>query len=164
MPEETRKQYVTVTGEGLTIEGWKEVTLIIGAITMQICFIVANVQSPLLGLPDIDDNNVTVHTGINPHIERKGLHKPNEIKLDSSINSRYNPSLPTTDCWRHRGFEEVSQQQANIPKQLRQPPQPGDNHPNKNKVYIALHTCHTDLGVQSASRPKDNLHIIDAVD
>eukprot|EP00971_Amphidinium_carterae_P180998 3590690-Amphidinium_carterae.4 len=45
MPESTRKQYVTVTGEGLTIKGWKEVALLIGAITMQICFIVANVQS-----------------------------------------------------------------------------------------------------------------------
>eukprot|EP00971_Amphidinium_carterae_P313163 6223849-Amphidinium_carterae.1 len=73
MPESARKQYVTVTGEGLTIEGWKEVTLVIGAITMQIRFIVANVQSALLRLTDIDDNNVTVHTGKKPHIEKNGL-------------------------------------------------------------------------------------------
>eukprot|EP00971_Amphidinium_carterae_P187052 3712866-Amphidinium_carterae.1 len=57
MSEAARRQYVTVTGEGFTIEGWKEVTLVIGAITIQIRFIVANVQSALLGLPDIDDNN-----------------------------------------------------------------------------------------------------------
>eukprot|EP00971_Amphidinium_carterae_P169233 3352680-Amphidinium_carterae.3 len=37
---------------------------------MQICFIVANVQSPLLGLLDIDDNKVTVHTGDEPYIEQ----------------------------------------------------------------------------------------------
>eukprot|EP00971_Amphidinium_carterae_P286555 5689068-Amphidinium_carterae.1 len=109
---------------------------------MQICFIVANVQSPLLGLPDIDDNNVTVHTGNNPYIKEKGLveqlhpfrahlhaaamvlpglHQPNEIKLDSLINLRYNPSLPTTLIF--GDIEEVSQQ-VNIPEQLRQPPQP----------------------------------------
>eukprot|EP00971_Amphidinium_carterae_P318158 6324294-Amphidinium_carterae.1 len=40
---------------------------------MQIRFIVANVQSALLALPDIDDNNVTVHTGEKPHIEKNGL-------------------------------------------------------------------------------------------
>eukprot|EP00971_Amphidinium_carterae_P041180 808624-Amphidinium_carterae.1 len=80
---------------------------------MQIRCIVANLQSALLGLPDIDDNNVAVHTGKKPHIEKNGLvgqlhslgahlhaaamvlpgfHKPNEIKPDNSINSRYNPS------------------------------------------------------------------------
>eukprot|EP00971_Amphidinium_carterae_P172531 3420061-Amphidinium_carterae.3 len=63
MADETRKQYVKVTGEGLKIQGWKETTLIIGTITMQVCFIVANVQSPQLGLPDINDSRVTVHTG-----------------------------------------------------------------------------------------------------
>eukprot|EP00971_Amphidinium_carterae_P160318 3178206-Amphidinium_carterae.2 len=73
MPESTRKRCVTVTGEGLTIAGWKEVTLITGSITMQICFIVANVQSALLELPDIDDNNVTVHTCNKPYIEKRGL-------------------------------------------------------------------------------------------
>eukprot|EP00971_Amphidinium_carterae_P287269 5702502-Amphidinium_carterae.1 len=107
MPEETRKQYVTVTGEGLTIKSWQEVTLliiglIIGAITMKICLIVAKLQSPLLGLPDIDDDNVTVHTGNNPNIERRDYTSP----------MGYNPSLPTIvnlDCWRHRGSRSTSQ-------------------------------------------------------
>eukprot|EP00971_Amphidinium_carterae_P311460 6190398-Amphidinium_carterae.1 len=178
MPEETRKQYMTVTGEDLTIKGWKAVTLIIGAITMQICFILANVQSPLRGLSDIDENTVTVHTGNSPHIEKKGwieqlhplgahlhaaatvlpgLHKPNEIKLDSSINSTYSPSLPTTLLL------------ATSRKSVNKPISPNNfdshnKHPNKNKIAIPLHTCHTDLGVQSTSRPKDNLYIIDAVD
>eukprot|EP00971_Amphidinium_carterae_P348778 6490668-Amphidinium_carterae.3 len=64
MPEFARRQYMTVTGEGLAIEGWKEVTPVIGTMIMQIRFIVGNVQSALLGLPDIDENtvlNVTVH-------------------------------------------------------------------------------------------------------
>eukprot|EP00971_Amphidinium_carterae_P348925 6490746-Amphidinium_carterae.1 len=47
MAEESRKQHVTITSEGLPIQGWKETTLIVGAITMQVCFVVANVQSPL---------------------------------------------------------------------------------------------------------------------
>eukprot|EP00971_Amphidinium_carterae_P260480 5167900-Amphidinium_carterae.1 len=71
--ESARKQYVTVTGEGLTIEGWKEVAFVLGAITMQIRFIVANVQSALPGLLDIDDNKVAVHTGKKPYIEKNGL-------------------------------------------------------------------------------------------
>eukprot|EP00971_Amphidinium_carterae_P014178 279757-Amphidinium_carterae.1 len=59
MTEETRKQYVTVTGEGLKIYGWKERA-----------FIVANVQSPLIGLPDLNDNKTTIHTGDKPSIDR----------------------------------------------------------------------------------------------
>eukprot|EP00971_Amphidinium_carterae_P155390 3081731-Amphidinium_carterae.2 len=108
MPESARRQYVTVTGEGLAIEGWKEVTLVIGTITMQTRFIVANVQSALLGLLDIDENNVTIHTGKKPYIEKKGiikqlhphgahlhanamvlpgLHKPKEVKIDRAVNT-----------------------------------------------------------------------------
>eukprot|EP00971_Amphidinium_carterae_P174672 3462341-Amphidinium_carterae.3 len=103
MPESARRQYVTVAGEGLAISGWKEVTLVIGTMTMQVRFIVANVQSALLGLPDLDENNATVHTGKKPHLEKNGrfeqlhphgahlhavaivlpgLHKPNEVKID----------------------------------------------------------------------------------
>eukprot|EP00971_Amphidinium_carterae_P313661 6234051-Amphidinium_carterae.5 len=42
---------------------------------MQIRFIVANVQHQLflIGRSDIDDNNVTVHTGKKPHIEKNEL-------------------------------------------------------------------------------------------
>eukprot|EP00971_Amphidinium_carterae_P109262 2163655-Amphidinium_carterae.1 len=58
MTEEARKQYVTVTGEGLDITGWKETTMVIGKVLMQVRFIVANVQSPLIGLPDLDNNEI----------------------------------------------------------------------------------------------------------
>eukprot|EP00971_Amphidinium_carterae_P180997 3590690-Amphidinium_carterae.3 len=58
-----------------------------------------------------------------------GLHKPNEIKLDSLMNSRYNPSKPTS--WATTliigDIEEVSQHDF-------------DNHhncPNKNKNNTA---------------------------
>eukprot|EP00971_Amphidinium_carterae_P244546 4855670-Amphidinium_carterae.3 len=97
MGDETKKQYVTVTGEGLTIHGWKEVTILVGCISLQISFVVANVQSALLGLPDLNKN------------------------LDNCFKSRYNPSLPTTVLF---GDIEDLSQQADIPRQLRQPPQP----------------------------------------
>eukprot|EP00971_Amphidinium_carterae_P006717 132455-Amphidinium_carterae.2 len=61
MPESARRQYVTVTSEGLAISGWKEIR-----------FIVAHVQSALLGLPEIDGNNVTVHTGKKPYLKKNG--------------------------------------------------------------------------------------------
>eukprot|EP00971_Amphidinium_carterae_P239416 4752937-Amphidinium_carterae.1 len=62
--------YVTVTGEGLTIHGWKQVTLLVGAITMHVSSIVANVQPALLGLPDLNKNKVRFHTGVFPYIEK----------------------------------------------------------------------------------------------
>eukprot|EP00971_Amphidinium_carterae_P237426 4713208-Amphidinium_carterae.2 len=61
MPAPAQRQFVTVKGEGLTISGWKEVTLVVGHMTMQI-----------LGLPDIDENNVTAHTGKQPYLEKNG--------------------------------------------------------------------------------------------
>eukprot|EP00971_Amphidinium_carterae_P164196 3254934-Amphidinium_carterae.1 len=63
MREDTKKQYVTVTGEGLTIHGWKHVTILVGHIPLQVSFVVANVQSALEGLPDLNKNKVTFHTG-----------------------------------------------------------------------------------------------------
>eukprot|EP00971_Amphidinium_carterae_P014155 279052-Amphidinium_carterae.1 len=56
MGDEAKKQYVAVTGEGLTIHGWKHVTILVGRISLQISFVVANVQSALLGLPDLNKN------------------------------------------------------------------------------------------------------------
>eukprot|EP00971_Amphidinium_carterae_P307389 6108812-Amphidinium_carterae.1 len=74
--------------------------------------------------------------GKEPHIEKNGLvkqlhslgahlhaaamvlpgfHKPNEIMLNNSINSRYNPSKPTTLIV---GDVEDISHQANFPKQL----------------------------------------------
>eukprot|EP00971_Amphidinium_carterae_P263288 5223919-Amphidinium_carterae.1 len=38
--------------------------MVIGEIIMQAKFIVANVQPPLIGLPDMDFNEITVHTGM----------------------------------------------------------------------------------------------------
>eukprot|EP00971_Amphidinium_carterae_P198653 3942557-Amphidinium_carterae.3 len=73
---------------------------------MQVCFIVANVQSALPGLPELDKNKVTVHTGDKPYLDKfgkskqlhylgahlhaaaivlAGFYKPNEIKLDNTI-------------------------------------------------------------------------------
>eukprot|EP00971_Amphidinium_carterae_P214101 4248914-Amphidinium_carterae.3 len=83
---------------------------------------------------------VTVHTGKKPHIEKNGLveqfvlpgfHKPNEIKLDETINSRYNPSKPTTLIV---GEVEDINQQANINKQLRQPPQPTKQKQEQHRI------------------------------
>eukprot|EP00971_Amphidinium_carterae_P281570 5590099-Amphidinium_carterae.2 len=108
MGDEAKKQYVTVTGEGLTIHGWKMDTFLF---------------SLSLGLPDLNKIKVTFHTGVFPYIEKHiettshkaweplqsrgahihsasivldGFYKPHNIYLDSGANSRYNPSLPTT--------------------------------------------------------------------
>eukprot|EP00971_Amphidinium_carterae_P343928 6483981-Amphidinium_carterae.2 len=42
MTEEMKNQYITVTGEGLQRHGWKETTMIVGEILMQVKFIVGN--------------------------------------------------------------------------------------------------------------------------
>eukprot|EP00971_Amphidinium_carterae_P148773 2949707-Amphidinium_carterae.1 len=70
MGDETKKQYVTGTGEGLTIHGWKQVTILVGHISLQVSFVGANVQSALQGLPDLNKNKVTFHTGVSPYIEK----------------------------------------------------------------------------------------------
>eukprot|EP00971_Amphidinium_carterae_P067192 1330201-Amphidinium_carterae.1 len=123
MRDEAKKQNMTVTGEGLTVHGWKHVTLLVGRISLQVSFVVANVQSALLGLPNLIKNRVTFHTGVIPYIEKysattghktweplhsrgahihaaaivlDGFYKTHNIYLESGFNSRYNPSLPTT--------------------------------------------------------------------
>eukprot|EP00971_Amphidinium_carterae_P167274 3314644-Amphidinium_carterae.2 len=78
---------------------------------MQICFVVANVQSPLIGLPGLNDNITIIHTGDKPYIDQFGYneqlnllgqhlhivvsalpgfhkvwHKPNEIQFDQVDN------------------------------------------------------------------------------
>eukprot|EP00971_Amphidinium_carterae_P083345 1649624-Amphidinium_carterae.1 len=109
---------------------------------MQVCVIVANVQSPLTGLPDLNDNKTPLHTGDKPYIEQfghseqllhigsrlhvasmvlPGFHTPNEIQVNNTFNTRYSPMYPTTLTV---GDIEELNQQANIPRQLRQPPQP----------------------------------------
>eukprot|EP00971_Amphidinium_carterae_P036685 721007-Amphidinium_carterae.2 len=108
--EEGRRQYVTVTGEGLNISGWKETTMVTGKILVQVKFVVANVQSPLIGLHDIDFNEIVMHTGNEPYIEQYGyneqamrigshmyvaamvllgLHNHEEVRVASSIRTRY---------------------------------------------------------------------------
>eukprot|EP00971_Amphidinium_carterae_P050867 1001858-Amphidinium_carterae.3 len=73
---------------------------------MQVSFIVTNVQSPLIGLPDLD--MVTLHAGSDPYIEQSGnseqlirigshlhvatlvlpgLHNP-EVRVDQSVRTR----------------------------------------------------------------------------
>eukprot|EP00971_Amphidinium_carterae_P061965 1227089-Amphidinium_carterae.1 len=56
MGEDAQRQYVIVTGEGLTLHGWKHVTILVGHITLQVSFVVASVESALLGLPDLNKN------------------------------------------------------------------------------------------------------------
>eukprot|EP00971_Amphidinium_carterae_P013108 258434-Amphidinium_carterae.1 len=84
MSEQVRKQYVTVTEEGLNITGWKETAVIIGNIIMQVKFVVANVQSPLIGLPDMDHNEIAMHTGNEPNIEQLEYQEP-AMKIGSHL-------------------------------------------------------------------------------
>eukprot|EP00971_Amphidinium_carterae_P182779 3627255-Amphidinium_carterae.1 len=113
VPITTMTQYITVTGEDLQLHGWKETQMIGGEMLMQVNFIVANAQSPLIGLDDMDFNEVSMHTGTRQYIEQSphkeqllkigshlyvaamvipGLHNPNEIIWDRSIRTRYTPS------------------------------------------------------------------------
>eukprot|EP00971_Amphidinium_carterae_P103248 2043633-Amphidinium_carterae.1 len=84
---------------------------------MQIRFIVANVQSALLGLPAA--------------IVLPGLHKPADIKIDMAVNTRYDTNKPTIIIV---GEVENISQQANIPKQLRQPPQPTKQEQEQHRI------------------------------
>eukprot|EP00971_Amphidinium_carterae_P275855 5473703-Amphidinium_carterae.2 len=137
---------------------------------MQVCFIVANVQSALLGLPDLDKNKVTVYTGDKPYLDKFGkseqlhylgarlhaaaivlprFYKPNEIKLGNTINTRYNPSLPTPLIG---DIEEVSQQ-ANIPKQLQQPPQPAKQEQESHRLTHMPYRSWCPICVKSKGLP-----------
>eukprot|EP00971_Amphidinium_carterae_P291486 5786554-Amphidinium_carterae.1 len=60
-----------------------------------------------------------------------GLHKPNEIKIDMAVSTRYDPSKPTTVIV---GEVEDISQQANPPKQLRQPPQPTKQEQEQHRI------------------------------
>eukprot|EP00971_Amphidinium_carterae_P305787 6077165-Amphidinium_carterae.2 len=139
MAEESRQRYLTLTDEGLTIQGWKETTFIIGAITMQVRFVVANLQSQLIGLLDLNDNKTIIHSGDNPYIEQfgyneqlhllgqhlhiaaialpgpgnPGFHTPNEIQFENTVQKRYNLILHLQDFntshWRHRRAQSTNQ-------------------------------------------------------
>eukprot|EP00971_Amphidinium_carterae_P234875 4660747-Amphidinium_carterae.1 len=91
MTEETRKQYVTLT----------------------VSFIVANVHSSLIGLPDLDFNAVTLHTGNDPYIERSSSRSISEDKI-------YLNMPITADHWRC-GRAEQSSLCATTMKQPQQP-------------------------------------------
>eukprot|EP00971_Amphidinium_carterae_P298969 5939562-Amphidinium_carterae.1 len=141
---------------------------------MQIRFIVANVQSALPGLLDIDENSVSVHTGKHPYLEKNGkfeqlhrhgahlhaaaivlprLHKPADIKIDMAVNTRYDPNKPTTVIV---GEVEDISQQANIPKQLRQPPQPTKQEQEQHRIthaiqVLAPNLCESQRTIRSPS-------------
>eukprot|EP00971_Amphidinium_carterae_P015025 296923-Amphidinium_carterae.2 len=68
-----------------------------------------------------------------------GFHKPNEIKLDNMVNSRYNPSIKANKSTRL--VEDISQQ-ANIPKQLQQPPQPTKQEQEQAEQRRIIHIPH----------------------
>eukprot|EP00971_Amphidinium_carterae_P322367 6407076-Amphidinium_carterae.3 len=81
-----------------------------------------------------------------------GLHTPNEIKIDIAANTRYDTNKPTTivsSNERSIGEVEDINQQANIPKHLRQPPQPVTCKARTGATSHYTHvTCHIDLGAQ----------------
>eukprot|EP00971_Amphidinium_carterae_P048948 964526-Amphidinium_carterae.4 len=156
MTEETMKQDVTVTEEGLNVQGWKETALIIGTVIMQFCFIVANVQSPLIGFPDLNDNRTKIHTGDEPHIEQfghieqlleigshlhvvsmvlPGFHTPNEIQVDNTVNT------------------ELSQQ-TNISRQLRQPPQPTQQEQEEHRITHMPYRSWCPICVKAKGQPQ----------
>eukprot|EP00971_Amphidinium_carterae_P100937 1997046-Amphidinium_carterae.2 len=100
--EEARKQYVTVTGREYYLRGSIVAgrTMVIGNIIMQLKFTVANVQSQLTGLPDMDFNELAMHTGNEPHIEQYGYSEP-AMKIGSRrhIAAMVLPHcLVTVDC------------------------------------------------------------------
>eukprot|EP00971_Amphidinium_carterae_P000007 220-Amphidinium_carterae.1 len=57
-----------------------------------------------------------------------GLHTPNEIQVDKAVNTRYSPTDATALIV--GDIEELSQQ-ANVPRQLRQPAQSTQHHRRK---------------------------------
>eukprot|EP00971_Amphidinium_carterae_P149426 2962694-Amphidinium_carterae.1 len=143
----------------------------------QVGFVVANVQLALLGLPDLNKNKVTFHTGVIPHIEKHsattghktweplqsrgahthaaaivldGFYRPHNIYLDSGFNSRYNPSLPTTVLVGE--VDEVSQQ-ADIPRQLRQPPQPTKKEQEEQRLTHMPYRSWCPICVKSKGQP-----------
>eukprot|EP00971_Amphidinium_carterae_P159498 3161818-Amphidinium_carterae.1 len=124
------------------ISDWKETTMVIGNIIMQVKFIVANVQSPLIGLPVMDCNELAMRTGNEPHIEQYGHNEPTmktgshlyvaamvlperhnheEVQVASSICTRYSASSQSQLTIRE--VEDLSNQ-AYVPRQLRHPHQP----------------------------------------
>eukprot|EP00971_Amphidinium_carterae_P243151 4828645-Amphidinium_carterae.3 len=60
-----------------------------------------------------------------------GLHTLNEIRLDNSVQTRYSSTSPTTLIV--GDIEELSQQ-ANIPRQLRQPAQPTKQEQEEHRI------------------------------
>eukprot|EP00971_Amphidinium_carterae_P240816 4780762-Amphidinium_carterae.1 len=62
----------------------RETTMVIGKIILQVKFIVANVQPPLIGLPDMDFNEVVMHTGNEPYIDQYG-HNEQAMRIGSQL-------------------------------------------------------------------------------
>eukprot|EP00971_Amphidinium_carterae_P282069 5599240-Amphidinium_carterae.1 len=132
MTEEARRQYVTVTGAGLNIRGWQEMTMVIGEI---------NVQLPVIGLPGMDFNDISMHTSNELYIEQygyneqvirirshlriaamvlPGLHNHKEVRVASSIHTRY---AATSQSQLIIGEVEDLSNQTYVPRHLRQPQQ-----------------------------------------
>eukprot|EP00971_Amphidinium_carterae_P228704 4536669-Amphidinium_carterae.4 len=111
MAEETRKQYVTVTGEGLTIQGWKETTLISGTITVQ----------PYI--KQFGNNNQLLLIGAHLYIASWCCLAFTPMRYSWTTQYRGDTILqiPTPLTALIVGDIEKLNQQANIPRQLRQP-------------------------------------------
>eukprot|EP00971_Amphidinium_carterae_P312047 6202876-Amphidinium_carterae.2 len=159
-------------GQGLTIKGWKETTLINGTITVQVCFIVANVQSPLLGLHDIDDNKVTVHTGDKPYIEKFGNNEQlHRIGAHLHVASMVLPGFHTPNEKSTQGTAQHLQQHSlwvTLRSSANKPTHHDncDNHHNqqsKNKKRTELPPYITKVGARYVSEHKDNQHTTEKV-
>eukprot|EP00971_Amphidinium_carterae_P188250 3736773-Amphidinium_carterae.2 len=143
---------------------------------MQVCFSVSNVQSPLIRLPDINNNSkTTIHQGVQPYIEQfgnneqllhigthlhmtcmvlPGFYNPNEIQLGQTIHTRYSRTSPTTLIV---GDVEELSQQTNIPRQLKQPAQLTKQEREEHRITHMPYRSYR-FGAQAVSKPKDNPH------
>eukprot|EP00971_Amphidinium_carterae_P268111 5319209-Amphidinium_carterae.1 len=79
-----------------------------------------------------------------------GFYKPHNIYLDSSFNSRYNPSLPSTALIGE--VEEISQQ-ADIPRQLRQPLQPTKKEQEEHRLTHMPYRSWCPICVKAKGQP-----------
>eukprot|EP00971_Amphidinium_carterae_P204355 4055131-Amphidinium_carterae.1 len=139
---------------------------------MQIRFIVANVQSALLGLPDMGENNVSVHTGKHSYLEKNGkfeqLHRHGALLHAAAIilPNLHKPTSRST-LQSTRGMTPTSRQQSMLSslvklrtsankRQFLNSFESRHSLRSKNRNNIALHTRDTGLGAQSVRKPKDN--------
>eukprot|EP00971_Amphidinium_carterae_P100938 1997046-Amphidinium_carterae.3 len=144
---------------------------------VKVCFIVSNVQSPLIVLqtsttarqlftlvhsPTLSSLATMNNFYTLEHISTwlawcfPGFHHPDEMQLDKTIHTRYTSTSQQLSLW------------VTLRNSVNKPTfqDSGDNRhnqQNKNKRNTGSHTRLTDLGAQFVSKPKDNQHITEKV-